>query len=234
MAADKDTNKTDFSTRKLYRSKQNKMISGVCGGIADYLNLDPVIIRILWVVFTLFGGMGLIMYIAGIIVIPENPDEKEPEHDEQNARNDKGMFWGAILIIIGIALILKQFGVLHMHFWAFPWQLIWAVLLILLGLYLLYNKDPFKFLRREENKSEGLENKETTRIFRSRENKMLAGVCAGLAKFFNLDVTVIRLLYVLLTLASVGIGLVAYIIMAIVFPEEDSDIVADNSIERKA
>jgi len=56
--------------KKLYKSNTNKMISGVCGGIAEYINLDPTIVRLLWVVFCFMGGAGILAYIIAAIVIP--------------------------------------------------------------------------------------------------------------------------------------------------------------------
>ena len=61
--------------KKLYRSKTNCMIAGVCGGIAEYLNIDPTVIRVLWVIASLFS-VGILAYIACALVIPENPDGK--------------------------------------------------------------------------------------------------------------------------------------------------------------
>ena len=58
--------------RRLYRSTKNRMIAGVCGGLAEYSNMDPTVMRLLVVLATLFtGGLGLIAYIVGVIVIPE-------------------------------------------------------------------------------------------------------------------------------------------------------------------
>lgn len=55
--------------KKLYRSSTNKMVCGVCGGIADYVNIDPTVIRLLWVVFSIFG-VGLFVYIIAAIIMP--------------------------------------------------------------------------------------------------------------------------------------------------------------------
>ena len=60
----------DQEQKRLYRSNSNKMICGVCGGIAEYINIDPTIIRLLWVVFSLAGGFGLIAYIIAAIIMP--------------------------------------------------------------------------------------------------------------------------------------------------------------------
>jgi len=59
--------------KKLLRSKKNRMIAGVCGGIGEYLGIDPTVIRLLWVLFTLISlGAGIIAYIIAWIIIPEN------------------------------------------------------------------------------------------------------------------------------------------------------------------
>lgn len=58
--------------KKLYRSETNKMICGVCQGVAEYVNIDPTVIRLLWVFFALFG-VGVIAYIAAAIIIPVEP-----------------------------------------------------------------------------------------------------------------------------------------------------------------
>jgi len=56
--------------KKLFRSETNKMLCGVCGGFAEYLDLDPTVVRVLWVLFSLFVGSGLIAYIVCALIIP--------------------------------------------------------------------------------------------------------------------------------------------------------------------
>ncbi|MGV9168318.1 MAG: PspC domain-containing protein [Promethearchaeia archaeon] len=60
--------------KKLYRSREDKVIGGVCGGIAEYTGIDATIIRVLWVLLTLGYGAGLIIYIILMIVIPMEPE----------------------------------------------------------------------------------------------------------------------------------------------------------------
>jgi len=62
------------NTKRLYRSRKDKQLAGVCGGIADYFNLDPTIVRIIWIILTLAGGPGLILYIIMALVVPEEPE----------------------------------------------------------------------------------------------------------------------------------------------------------------
>ena len=66
--------------KKLYRSKKNEMLAGVCSGIAEYFNCDPTIVRLAWVAFTALGGSGLLAYFICSIIIPQNPNEL-PEGD---------------------------------------------------------------------------------------------------------------------------------------------------------
>lgn len=55
--------------RRLYRSDRDRMICGVCGGIGEYLNVDPTLVRLLWAIFA-FTGMGFLAYFLAAIIIP--------------------------------------------------------------------------------------------------------------------------------------------------------------------
>ncbi len=61
--------------KKLYKSRNNKMIAGVCGGVAEYLNVDPTIVRLALVLISLIWGSGLLIYIIAALVIPTEPEE---------------------------------------------------------------------------------------------------------------------------------------------------------------
>ena len=60
--------------KKLYKSNTDKKIDGVCAGIAEYLGIDPTVIRLLWVFATLFVGAGILAYIIAAIVMPRKPE----------------------------------------------------------------------------------------------------------------------------------------------------------------
>lgn len=62
--------------KKLFRSKNEKLISGVCGGIATYFNVDPTVVRFIWVVVSLISASipGVLIYIIRTFIIPEEPD----------------------------------------------------------------------------------------------------------------------------------------------------------------
>jgi phage shock protein C len=56
--------------KRLYRSRTEKMIAGVCGGIAEYLDVDPTIVRVLWVLFAFMAGTGILLYLILWVVMP--------------------------------------------------------------------------------------------------------------------------------------------------------------------
>jgi len=63
-----------MENKKLYRSRYSKKIAGVCGGLAEYFNIDPTIIRLVWAVLILAYGTGLLVYIIAALVIPLEPE----------------------------------------------------------------------------------------------------------------------------------------------------------------
>ena len=67
---DFNQNNNNNEYRKLYKST-NRMLCGVCGGIGEYFHIDPTVIRLLWIIFSLLGGCGVLAYIIAAIVIPE-------------------------------------------------------------------------------------------------------------------------------------------------------------------
>jgi len=207
---------TNFKDRKLFRSQENRLFGGVCGGMAEYFNIDPNLMRLLFVVLAFMGGSGILIYIASLIIIPNNPDQTIPETRESIIR-DKPLFWGSLLIVIGAFLLFRQLGLFYsFHFWQIPWQTVWAVLFIVIGAVLLFNKT-------RSDKAEGEEKYSDKKLYRSRQQKMVGGVCGGLSEYFEIDVSIVRVLWVIGTLLSIGLGILAYIVMLIIFPEEPGE-----------
>ena len=65
--------------KKLYRSRENAMLAGVCGGIGDYFDIDPTLIRLAWVILGFCGGVGLWAYIIAAVIITQRPQYIEGE-----------------------------------------------------------------------------------------------------------------------------------------------------------
>jgi phage shock protein PspC (stress-responsive transcriptional regulator) len=131
--------------KRLYRSHKEKMIGGVCGGLAEYFDIDPVFIRILFVVAVFAGGSGILAYIICWIVIPEQPystpvaptapasqqASPQPAPVTEPSNRKGSMYAGVILIIVG-GLFLADNFLPHFHFSDF-----WPILMILLGIAIL-------------------------------------------------------------------------------------------------
>ena len=76
--------------KKLYRSKKDKMIAGICGGIAEYFDVDSTLIRLLTVIFILLGGAGFVVYIIAWIIIPETPEKvSDDKFDKREEPKEK-------------------------------------------------------------------------------------------------------------------------------------------------
>jgi phage shock protein C len=60
--------------KRLYRSREECMVAGVCGGLAEYFNMDPTLVRVLFVILSLAGGPGIVAYIILAIIVPEEPE----------------------------------------------------------------------------------------------------------------------------------------------------------------
>ena len=59
--------------KRLYKSNDNKMADGVCGGIAEYLGVDPTLVRVAWIVFCAAGGSGCLAYVIAAVLMPRRP-----------------------------------------------------------------------------------------------------------------------------------------------------------------
>ncbi len=213
--------------RKLYRSRSDRYIAGVCGGIAEYFNIDSNLVRILFILSVFLGGAGLILYLAAVIIVPENPAESVPARSSSNST----VFWGLVLVVLGTVLLLRQLG-FHLPFNLadVPWSVLWALFLIAIGVLLLLPNWGEKSSQQESNQvapeTAEAPTKPEKHLFRSRTDRMLAGICGGLGQYFGIDGSIVRLLWVLLTVASGGLGILIYILLIFILPEEPGELTA--------
>jgi phage shock protein C len=95
---------TSTEFRRLTKSRTDRMIDGVCGGVAAYAGVDATLVRLAWVLLTLLGGSGILLYIAAMILIPkeqpapgtvtaEPPDAQAPKRPVSGT-----FFWGILLV----------------------------------------------------------------------------------------------------------------------------------------
>ncbi len=148
-----------METNRLYRSSSSSVIGGVCGGLAEYLNADPVIFRVLFVLAILIGGGGLLLYIILWIVIPlkaapiiqsakfnsstnynnsnmenydKNPEPNKQETDVNKKQKKDGNLWGGMILITLGALFLIDRFVPSIDFGD-----LWPLILIVIGVVLI-------------------------------------------------------------------------------------------------
>ena len=146
------------NVKKLYKSKRDRMLGGVCGGIAEYLDIDSTIVRIVFIVMAFFGGSGIIIYIAGLLIFPE--DGAVQTKDVKVAKKSNAGFWGALLIILGIMFLVSEFGFRGMdHYWmwhGFRGMFI-PIIVIALGAWLLLkpSNENDKLVEAAKSKSSG-------------------------------------------------------------------------------
>jgi len=92
--------------RLLRRSRTNKVIAGVCGGVGRYLGVDPVLIRIAFVVLAIAGGGGFLLYIVAWILMPEEGPGEDLGETQPSSGESARLIVGATLIALGVILLL--------------------------------------------------------------------------------------------------------------------------------
>lgn len=201
-----------YQRRRLYKSRKNRILFGVCGGLGDYLNIDPVIIRLIFVLSFLIGGWGFLVYILAALIIPSDPIEAPSMEDEKgpgvSSENSK-MILGSALILLGLYALFRTTGILRFfNFFGLTHEFIIPIILIALGIILVVRGKSFAY--KESPSGRGL--------FRSSSNRMIAGVCAGLGNYLNIDPNLVRIIWVILTFGSFGIGILIYVLFALLVP----------------
>jgi len=217
---------------RLYKSRTERMIDGVCGGVAEYLGIDPTLVRIAFVLLLFYGGLGLVLYLIGLILMPTAPAgyvAKRPVRPHPSQRSNT-LFWGVLLVTVGGLWLLNNLGFVVWHrWWGFSWSVALAVLLILAGVAFLFGGRSYVTSQDKRSGSDAtgrrrrgpaLAPQAGDRLFRSRSERKILGVCGGLGAYFAVDPTIIRLLFVIALVASGGFMLLPYLIMAVVVPLE--------------
>ena len=127
----------------LYRDTKNGKIAGVCSGLSEYLDVDVSLIRLIWIIFTIFGGAGIFLYIIAALIIPRKPENE-------------------------VEIIVDE--------------------------------------------------EDDNRLTRDMDNAVIFGVCAGIAKHFKMDVSVVQIIFLLMGLYFAS-GIFLYIVLALILPK---------------
>ena len=241
--------------RMLYRHPTDKVIGGVCGGIAEYFGWDPVLVRVLWVVatFATWGG-GFLAYILLALFLPTGDNKVGQLRPPALELSQKGVTWAAgVLMALGGLWLLANLGILPGlwgAFWTIVAVIFWPAVLIGAG-YLLLRANSQRNLDQEmvdaarkvkESVNGAVPSSDEFKaglnrvrsgmpLQRSRTNRMISGVCGGMGEKFGVDANLIRLIWVAFTLGTMGFGALVYAGMVLLMPEGQTSTGAEERIQ---
>ncbi|MDP2647961.1 MAG: PspC domain-containing protein [Candidatus Yanofskybacteria bacterium] len=139
----------DLRTKRLNRSRRGRVIAGVASGIAEYFGIDPVFVRLLFLLLA-FGvqwGPAIILYLILVIVLPEDTAEHRTQSREREqfpgATGNPADWLGDQRNTVGIIVLVLGLAGLFNHPFSGPlltWSLVWPAMLILLGIFLLWRR----------------------------------------------------------------------------------------------
>jgi phage shock protein PspC (stress-responsive transcriptional regulator) len=229
--------------RMLYRHPVHRMVGGVCGGLAEVMDWDPALVRILWVVATLAtGGGGILAYVALWMLLPVGSAAQGQVSPAALELNDRNLARAAyVLIALGAVWLLANVGVLPWlwgGFWRVMAVLFWPALLVGAGYFLLRSSGKVgqwnwrtTGTRMKESVNGALPTRESIGtgmrrarerfpLKRSRTDRIFMGVCGGIGKRIGIDANLVRLVWVAFSVGSVGMGVLIYVIAGLLLPEE--------------
>ncbi len=148
--------------KKLTRSEKERILGGVCGGLAEYFGFDPTLVRLVFVLLALAGGTGILVYIVLWIIMPRRPQAEargvvgdniedikkrlmELQGEAKAAvtgekaeewKRGSGFWLGVVLAALGLLLLLSNLDIVR--WWR--WAILWPIALILLGLLLVWRR----------------------------------------------------------------------------------------------
>ena len=241
-----ETGATAPRKQMLYRHPQDRLIGGVCGGLGDLTGWDANLVRILWVVVTLAtGGGGVLAYLALWALLPVGTSaggQVQPPALSLNERNLGRA--AAVLIGLGVLWLLANVGILPWlwgAFWRVTSLIFWPALLIGAGYLLLrytgkgeWNlnlnwrgaKDRVQssvngHMPTKESVKERMRRAQTNfPLKRSRTDRIFMGVCGGIGQRIGIDANLVRLVWAAFSVGSIGMGVLIYVLMGLLLPEE--------------
>ena len=187
--------------RRLERSRNDRMLFGVCGGFGEYFGVNADVVRLVWIVLILMGGLGVLPYVAAILLLPEG------EGGAPRAAGGAGRYFGFVLVGLGVAILLQFLDIRMSTFWMF--RLVFPLLLLAGGALFIWPALLAKL---------GFSSGRPVR--RSLSNRVLAGVAGGLADAISADPNLVRIGFVLAIVLTRGLGLLVYLALIPLWEEE--------------
>lgn len=146
--------------KKIYRSKDEYIVGGVASGLSSYFKVDTIIVRLIFILLTLWGGSGVLIYLILWLIIPKEPGigkeidreekiqefasnikgkaseiAKEMKIDVKKSRKNRNFFLGIVFLLIGVIALWNRFLPIEIR-----WDILWPVIAIGLGIYIIFKK----------------------------------------------------------------------------------------------
>jgi phage shock protein C len=195
--------------KRLQRSRSNLIIAGVCAGLGEYLKIDIAKIRLIALLSFLLGGWSITVYLIAAALLPKEPICNVLSVDNilsKKKENFRTVLSG-LLILFGLHFGLEFLGIRNNgSIFLLPSGFIFPIISIAVGVYLFTIKEF------EQSNETGILSQT---YFRSRSDRLFTGVCGGLASYINTDSSSLRIIFIIITLLTLGLFAVIYFIFTI-------------------
>jgi phage shock protein C len=195
--------------KRLQRSRSNLIIAGVCAGFGEYLKIDIAKIRLIALLSLLLGGWSITVYLIAAALLPKEPICNVLPADDviiKKKENFRTVLSG-LLILFGIHFGLEFLGIRNSgSIFLLPNGFIFPIISIAVGVYLFTIK---KLVQSNEI------GKLSQKYFRSKKDKLFMGVCGGLAGYINTDSSSLRIIFIIITLLTLGLFIIIYFVFTI-------------------
>lgn len=194
-------------TKRLERSSSDYLITGLCGGLGKYFNIDPSKIRVAFMFSVLLGGWVILLYFIASVMLPL---ERGTSPIISGKKNNL-VFLSGILMTSGLYLFLSDFNLTHRTYFLLDNRstLMGGVLMIT-GIYVVLKNRRIQPAV-EEN---------PVKLYRSQRNKIITGLCGGLSEYISLEVAVIRTVFLIGVLLTAGLSLIPYLLLSFFVEKE--------------
>ncbi len=199
--------------KKLERPYESYWLAGVCAGLSSYFGINVITLRILFILFSLIGGIGIIAYFLLMLKMPledfsELEDIEKIRIKKNNFRAVSGtlLFTGGFYYVLHVIGAFDSFWLLGSMFYFFT-----PLFVILAGLLLFKN---YSSQSMQEIKS-------PEELKKSNVEKRITGVCGGFANYLNADATVVRMCWIFSVFATLGIMFIVYVLFAVFLTSEN-------------
>jgi len=199
--------------KRLERSADNTILTGVCGGLAKYFGKEASTIRIITAMLLLLGGWIVAAYLIIAFLLPSGKPSENITENEINTIEKENFrtIFSSLFIVTGLYFSFAEIGLISTSsIFFFPNGFMFPLLAIAAGVFLFMNKFTRSFLSTNEARN----------FYRSTQDKLVFGVCGGIAKYLKIDSSSLRIIFVLLTGLTLGLFLFAYIVLAITAAKE--------------